>query len=165
MNNTKVNTKNFAIIAIVIVFIVIMIMVISGGQRGSQDANKPFEAKVLEGEELAEAKEYGGLDISNVKLQIEEQTTSVTADVVNNTGRDVDRQYVNINLLDKDGKIIDDLSGYIGEIKAGETGKMLGSFITSETTNDICNVEITAEKTKNNDTELENNQTLNNSID
>ena len=73
----------------------------------------------------------------------EDKMTEVTADVINNTGSDVERQYVNINILDKNGEKITDITGFIEEVEAGGTGKMKGSFLTSEATNNAYNVEIT----------------------
>ena len=164
MRNTKVDIRKIAIIAGVVILIIIIIAVFAGGKDKETEENKPFEPKVLEGEKLAEVKKYGELEISNVKFQVEEKMTEVTADVLNNTANDIEGQYVSINILDKDGNVITDVGGYISDIESGQTGKLVGSFLTSEATSNAYNVEITDKKLKNNDTDVQNEENGQNSV-
>lgn len=146
MGNTKVDTKKMAICLGALVLVIIVIALIAGGGKkevAKPDANVPAESNVITSDKLAEKKQYGELEIANVKFETEDKMTEVTADVINNTGSDVERQYVNINILDKNGEKITDITGFIEEVEAGGTGKMKGSFLTSEATNNAYNVEIT----------------------
>ena len=146
MNYTKLDTRKLFIFVGAIIFIIIVIALVSGNKKETVEDDKPAEANVLQGEQLAEVKEYGGLEISDVKFQIEDIMTEVTANVINNTEKDLESQYVNINILDKNGSVIADVGGFIDGIEAGGTGKMVGSFLTSEATSNAYNVEITDKK-------------------
>lgn len=143
MSYTKLDTKKLFIFVGAIVFIIIIIALVAGGKKETKEEDKPTEAKVIQGEQLAEVKEYGGLEISDVKFEVEDNMTEVTANVLNNTEKDLESQYVNINILDKNGSVIADVGGFIDGIEAGGTGKMIGSFLTSEATSNAYNVEIT----------------------
>lgn len=134
MKRIKVDTKRLGVL---IGIVVVIIIIIAFATSGNKDNKKPTEGdskdgtSVIEGKKLSEKKEYKGLEISNVKFSVGESLTELTAEVVNNSGSDTEGQYVNFNVLDKDGNKIMAIGGYIDAIKVGESAKISTSFASN----------------------------------
>ena len=65
-----------------------------------------------------------GLDIKNIQLTCKNGITTLLADVLNNTNKDLEMKNINIKLLDDDNKEIRTVNGYIPSLKIGETTKL-----------------------------------------
>lgn len=165
MKNTKVDINKLGIIiAIVVIAIIIISIVIAKGKNNSEEIgnNITQESTVIEGRKLAEAKKYKGLEISNVKFTVKKDgMTGLTADVDNNTGVDTEGQYINIYVLDENGKRITDFTGFIDPIKTGESTIIYADFLTNGIEEEAYDIEIT-EKREEPDTDNENIEDNNN---
>lgn len=139
-----------ALIAIIIVVIIIIVNVTKGDKNGEKEPSQSGlsqETMTISGDKLAEVKNYKGLQVSNVKFQINDKMTFLTADVYNATSTDVQGQYININVLDKDGNIIKSIGGYIDPVKAGETTPISSSIPSGAGDTEAYNIEITEQRT------------------
>lgn len=130
-NETK---KKAIIIGAVAVIILIIVIIAVGGKN----KNKPVEGnsiaqetKVVEGEKLAESKNYKGLEISNVKFEIKNSMTKITADVCNATSKKIDDQWLNVNVLDESGKRITSIGGHVKSLEPGEKTIIDSSILSS----------------------------------
>lgn len=65
-----------------------------------------------------------GLDIKNIQLTCKNGITTLLADVLNNTNKDLAMKNINIKLLDENNKEIRTVNGYIPALKIGETTKL-----------------------------------------
>ena len=122
----------YAVIAIIIIWIV-AINVNSNKNNTNQVNTSEGEQtttveeqnglKVNKSEKMKENKKYKGLEFSNIQFVTNEEksTTEIYADITNTTKQDMNEQSININILDKDGNILNTFTGTIGELKAGET--------------------------------------------
>ena len=69
---------------------------------------------------LNETKTVNGLEFSNIYLTEKDSSTDLIATVKNNTGKDITEiTFVEVTLIDKEGKEIVKLDGAIAPIKAG----------------------------------------------
>lgn len=89
--------------------------------------------KVNQSEELKKMKTVDGLEISNIQLTEKGNLSVLIADVKNNTDTVRGDFGVKITLIDKDGKDMITLDGYIDKVEAGETVKMETSATTQLT--------------------------------
>lgn len=78
---------------------------------------------------LNQTKIYNGLKFTNVQLTEKDSKTELIADVINESGNDVDVMLFNIILYDKNGNEIVKLGGITSPMKAGEKTQ----FSTSST--------------------------------
>lgn len=150
MKKIKVDPKRLGVIIGIAVAIIIIIAIAVNGNKDKQPTegeNNP-EGSVVETKKLTEAKEYNGLEISNVKFTIGESLVLLEAEVTNNSDSDRASQYVNFNVLDKDGNKLTSVGGKIDAIGVGETKKISTRFpkIGSETS--FYDVEITEKRTE-----------------
>ena len=65
-----------------------------------------------------------GLDIKNIQLTCKNGITTLLADVLNNTNKDLEMKNINIKFLDENNKEIRTVNGYIPSLKIGETTKL-----------------------------------------
>lgn len=84
--------------------------------------------KINTSEELSKIKSIEGLEISNIKVTESNNTTKLTADVKNTTSQKSGDFGVKIKFVDKEGKDIATLSGYIDEVEAGESVELIASI-------------------------------------
>ena len=119
-----------ALIAIIMVVIIIIVNVTKGDKNGEKEPSQSGlsqETMTISGDKLAEVKNYKGLQVSNVKFQINDKMTFLTADVYNATSTDVQGQYININ--------------------AGETTPISSSIPSGAGDTEAYNIEITEQRT------------------
>lgn len=154
MKETEINSQKQIGIMIAIVAIVLigMIVLISMGSKDknylAEEEQGQAQTKVIEGEKLAEVKQYKGLDVSNVKFETKEDCTVVTADINNNTNVASEGQYININVLDKEGNKITDVRGYIDPIKVGGKTTLSTKFLSNGKEESAHDIEITEKREK-----------------
>lgn len=150
MKKIKVDTKRVGMLIGIVVVIIIIIAVVVNSNKDKKPAEGEENpvGSVVETKKLTEAKKYNGLEISNVKFTIEENLTKLEAEVINNSDSDKPSQYINFNVLDKDGNKLTSAGGKIDAIKVGETKKISTRFpkIGSETS--FYDVEITEKRTE-----------------
>lgn len=89
--------------------------------------------KVNQSEELKKVKTLDGLEISNIQLTEKGNLSVLTADVKNTTTERKGDFGVRITLLDKDGKEMITISGYIDSVEPNQTVKMETSATTQLT--------------------------------
>ena len=146
MKKIKVDTKRLGVLLGIVVLIIVIITI---AVSSNKDDKKPTEGdseggtSVVEGKKLSEKKEYKGLEISNVKFSVGESLTELTAEVVNNSGSDTVGQYINFNVLDKDGNKVMPVGGYIDPIKVGESTNISTRFPSNGKEASFYDVEIT----------------------
>ena len=73
---------------------------------------------------LAKGKTFEGLEITNIQLKAEGKTTRLLADVENKTGARTKDRMIKIDFLDKDGKVITTMRGFINPMEVGGTSKI-----------------------------------------
>jgi hypothetical protein len=126
---------------------VVIALIIKGAKKQEnppvETGKTEGETTVIEGKKLAETKNYKGLEVTNVKFKIDDTMTLLTADVYNSTSKDIEAQWININVLDENGKRITSLGGYIDEIKPGETTPIASSILSNGEDKKAYDIEIT----------------------
>ena len=83
---------------------------------------------------IAKDKILDGLVISNIQLKAEGKTTRLLADIENKTGETTKDKMVKIEVLEKSGKIIASVRGFIDPIEARGKGK-LNVYIPADVSN------------------------------
>lgn len=79
-------------------------------------------------ENIIKDQEVDGFKFSNTALVIENGESTLTTEVKNTTGEDIELKSFDIVVTGKDGEAIVTLLGYVGEIiKAGETKSIISS--------------------------------------
>lgn len=76
--------------------------------------------KVNTSTKLKEAKEVKGYKIENIQLTNQNGTTMLLAEVTNMTARKTEEKFVEITLIDKQGKKLVTTTGIIGMLEAGK---------------------------------------------
>lgn len=162
MKNTKVDIKKMGILIAILIFVIVVIsIVVAGGKDKSKENqnNSETQPTVIEGKKLTETKKYKGLEISNVKFRIKEDgMTQLTADVANNTGSDTEGQYINIYVLDENGKRITDFGGFIDPIATGSSTTIIADFLTNGMEARAYDIEITETREEEPDTNNESSE-------
>lgn len=150
MKKIKVDPKRLGVIIGIAVAIIIIIAIAVSGNKDKKkvEGDENPVGSVVETKKLTEAKEYNGLEISNVKFTIGENLTELKAEVTNSSDSDKPSQYVNFNVLDKDGNKLTSVGGKIDAIGAGETKKISTRFPTIGTESNFYDVEITEKRTE-----------------
>ena len=171
MKGTKVDIKKLGIlVAIIIIVIVIILIAVAGGKDKSKENQNTSETEptVIEGRKLTETKMYKGLEISNVKFKVKDDgMTQLTADVANNTGSNTEGQYINIYVLDENGKRITDFGGFIDPIETGSSTSIIADFLTNGMESRAYDIEITEtreEEPVTGDENSQNNEDIQNNI-
>lgn len=148
----KVNVKRVRLlVAVAIIAIIIIALIVKGnkdeeGKTAVDSNNSNGETTVIEGRKLAEVKKYEGLEVSNVKFEIDGTTTLLTADIRNSTSSNIDGQWININVLDKEGNRLTSIGGYIDAMEAGETIPLSSSILSNGKDTNAYDIEITPER-------------------
>ena len=130
----KETKKKAIIIGAGVVIILIIVLLVTGGKNKDKPVegnDMSQETKVVEGEKLAEVKNYKGLEISNVKFEIKNSMTVITADVLNATSKKIHEQWLNVNVLDESGKRITSIGGHVGALEPGEKTIIDSSVLSS----------------------------------
>jgi len=83
--------------------------------------------KVNTSDALSKTKKVDGLEISNIKLVEKNNVSQILADVKNPTSGTKGDFAVSIIVLDKSGKEIANIGGYIDKVNAGETVQLNAS--------------------------------------
>ena len=96
-------------------------------QLGEYEKETLDGTKVNTSDKLSETKTLEGLEISNIKLVENENLSKLTADVKNPTSETLGDYEVKITLIDKDGKELVTIAGYIDKVQAGETVELNAS--------------------------------------
>lgn len=79
------------------------------------------EMKINTSEKVNEVKDIEGFKFENTKLFFKNGLTELSADVTNNTGKDMDVTLIDITLKDAEGNEIVTVGGILSPMKAGET--------------------------------------------
>lgn len=150
MKKIKVDTKRVGILVGIVVAIIVIIVVAvnSGKDKKPTGGEENPVGSVVETKKLNEAKKYNDLEISNVKFTIGENLIELKAEVTNNSDSDKPSQYVNFNVLDKDGKKLTSVGGKIDAIGVGETKKISTRFPKIGSEGSFYDVEITEKRTE-----------------
>lgn len=132
----KVNKRRLFIIGIVLAIIIIAIVLVLNGNKNVADKETEAggtsqEPIVIQNKKMAEVKKYEGLEFSDLKVEINDELTTVTANVKNTTSQDMDGQWINVNVLNKKGDIITTLGGYIDPVSAGSTTPLQSAILTN----------------------------------
>lgn len=139
--------KRIYILIGVVAVIIILIIAFTGKKEktpvAETNTNSGEETKVMTTTKMAEVKQYGGFEISNVKFKVENHKIVIEADVKNNTGVDKNGETININVLDKEGNKITSVAGYIDPVKAGETTAIYSQILASGAEDKVYDIEIT----------------------
>lgn len=132
------------------ILLIIIIVLFTRGKKDEQTAvetnNIEQQNMIIKGDKLAEVKSYKGLEVSNVQVKIQNSMTEITADVHNNTSQDMKEQWVNINVLDKEGNRITSMGGFVSDIKAGESTELYTTIPSNGAGDKAYNIEITEER-------------------
>ncbi|MDE5831172.1 MAG: hypothetical protein K2H53_06180 [Clostridia bacterium] len=162
MKNTKVDSKRIGLFIAIALILIVIIAIITSGSKNKNNVNgdnPQTGTTVVEGKKLAETKIYKGLEISNVKLTVKDDgMTGLTANVANNTGADTEGQYINIYILDENGKRITDFGGFIDPIEAGSSTMIYADFLTNGIEDSFYNIEITEKREEEQDTNSDNTE-------
>lgn len=133
------------------VAIIIVLIIAFTGKKDKKpvadiNANNGEEAKLMTTQKMAEVKQYGGFEISNVQFKVENNRIVIEANVKNNTGVDKKGEVININVLDKEGNKITSVGGYIDPVKAGESTPIYSTILANGAENKVYDIEITEKR-------------------
>lgn len=133
-------SKKWWIFIIVCIIIIIALLIYKGNknktteQNGDTGSEKQMQneyttiqedgTKVNTSSKLSETKILEGLEISNIKLTEKDNATEIIADIKNTTNKEVEGFYTLMTFLDKDGKTIVQITGYIPTIEANGKGTL-----------------------------------------
>ena len=134
-------SKNVMVVAIIIIALILVVIIgvnMKGKNNGTSQIGtssqgeeyfeiKPDGTKVNTSNELSKTKKIDGLEISNIQLVENSNLSKITADVKNPTKKTLGDYEVSIIMLDKAGKEIATVGGYIDKVEAGETAKLKAS--------------------------------------
>ncbi len=143
------NNKQLRLVILVAVIVIVIIALISKSlkkpeQKQVAETNTNNDGTtVIAGEKLAEVKSYKGLEVSNVKFEIDDKRTRLRADVYNGTDKEMEAQWININILDQEGNRITSIGGFIGKVKPGETTPISSSILSKSEDTKAYDIEIT----------------------
>lgn len=91
-------------------------------------------SKVNTSKEMQKPKEFDGLEIRNIQLKESKGITTLLADIENKTNETIKEKSVEIEVLDKNGKVITTVRGYTDEVEAGGKAQ-LNMSVTADITN------------------------------
>ena len=146
--------KELMVVLTIIIILLIVIIVGASGKKenkvdleqkpevGEIEENKAEEfvevkidgTKVNTSNELSKTKTIEGLEISNIRLTENGNVSQLIADVKNPTNKTLGDFAVNIIIIDKTGKELAKIGGYIDKVEAGETVQ-LNSSVTVDVAN------------------------------
>lgn len=142
------NEKKTLLITIIIGVIIIGGLLIWSNSRkskptstGEENANVEEFVEVLEdgsklnkSEQFSKAKNLDGLEIRDIQFREIGGITTLLATVENKSGKDVERRWISVDVLDKSGNVITTVRGIINSVKAGETTQ-LNMGVTADVAN------------------------------
>ena len=105
-----------------------------------------FQNAVITGNELDKVKKYKGIEVSDVKIEVDKDRTRVRAILHNATDKAIEEQWMNINILDKEGQRITSLAGYIDNLQPGESAPLNSSIAAKVEDLEATNIEITEKR-------------------
>ncbi len=121
------NQKTIRLVVVIIAIIAIIAVIVKVTSPNKQEEKQTYADKQENGivvntsKKLAETKTFNGLEFTNIKFSHTESVTSLNAEVKNTTASIIPAQLVDINVLDKDGKIMTSFVGEINKLEPGET--------------------------------------------
>lgn len=158
MKKRNKGNGRIAIFAIIIIAIIaIIVMVVNKGKieekvGGTNNIDRGISVAENGGKKtISDVKKYKGLEISNINLKVDDQMTSVTADVYNPTSSKIEEQDINIRVLDSSGNIVTEFTGIIDAIESGETRQLSSAIVATAEDKNACDIEITEVAPMNND--------------
>lgn len=132
-----------------IVAIIILIVLVSGGKKNEEEDSGvgtetkiEGDTKVITGDKLSETKNFNGLEFANVKFEIDDKTTSITAEVTNTSSKVTEKQFIDFNVLDKQGNKILAIGGHVAELQPGDTTIVSTTRVSEQNDAKAYNVEI-----------------------
>lgn len=143
MKNSRGNATILIVLAIIVI-VVVAIVIMSGNKKENVAGNN--NSTVIEDEiqkEIKEVKQFKGLEISNIKLKVDNEMMSVTADVYNPTSSRVEKQSININVLDGNGNKITSFTGIIDPVEPGAKRQISSAIVATPADRNATNIEIT----------------------
>ena len=139
MNNGKLDKKKLLIFVILIAVVLVIILVVAKGFK--KDEEEPNEGettiqtdgdtKIVEGDKLAETREYEGLEISNIRFEIKNNLNYLKADIKNSTSQTSSDQYVDFHIYNKEGKKIGCITSHIPAMEPGEEKPLSSTLATN----------------------------------
>lgn len=123
----KAKEKRMILILILIVIVLIVVKVVVDHQSEKvQEENKESiveedGTKRIENNKVAETKKLRDLEVDSIEITEKDGLAEVRANITNNTESEKPEFAFTIKLLNKDGEVIQELGGYVGKIKVGET--------------------------------------------
>ena len=145
MKNNKGNAMLLVVIAIVVI-VIIAIVVMMGNKNNPENVAGNNDTTIIGDEmqkEIKEVKKFKGLEISNIKVKVNNERISVTADVYNPTSSRIEKQGININVLDANGNSITSFTGTIDAVEPGANRQISSATIATPQDRNAANVEIT----------------------
>lgn len=130
------NKTTLLIILLVIVTIIAIVILVNRNNKSEEqlvDAGEiqeitveklPDGTKIDTSSKLSETKKVGNLEINKSQITNKNGKTTLLAEV-KNTGTDtIQMMELKINLIDSNGKIVEELDGLLGTIKPNETAQL-----------------------------------------
>ena len=102
--------------------------------ENTENAKVEDGKKINTSEKLLQNKTIDGINIKDIKLVAENETTTLTATVENKSQKKINAGKITINFTNSNGEIYAKLNSYIGDIDIGKTGN-----INASTTRDLAN--------------------------
>ncbi len=152
LQDNQEGKKIFIIIfsAVILLIVLIFILRISNSLKKKDVEDEKLEVGVNEHEviivdapKVSETRKYKNLDISNIKIVVEDDITKITADVTNNTPEKNRREWISINVLDEENNIIESIAGHIPELDAGQTEQIKSQMLSNGQDKKAYDIEIT----------------------
>ena len=91
-------------------------------------------SKVNTSKEMQKTKELDGLQITNIQLKEKGGITTLLADIENKTNETIKEKSIEIEVLDKSGKVITTVRGFTDEVEAGGKAQ-LNMSVTADISN------------------------------
>lgn len=130
MNKTNSNNKKKYIVILLILVVIIAVVVFvllwkkpenNLEQEKSYSTTLEDATKENNSEKIKETKEVDGLQISNMTITESDNLSKLSADITNNTDKEIPESILDIKLINENGNELKTVSGFIGKIKPGET--------------------------------------------
>ena len=133
-----------AIVAIICIIIIARNKSIQGKRTVEVNRGESgTEVTTISGQKLSEVKKYKGLEISDVKIEVSESLTKVTANAYNPTSTDIDAIEMNINIVDKSGNVITSMGGHIDAVAGGQTTPISAAILSEVDENAAYDIQFT----------------------
>ena len=136
----KIRIATCIIIIIIVLFIVCLKILFKKNTKNTENSKNEFTlydsliadyvkqsengTKINISPKINQDMKLNELDIKNIQLTCKNGITTLLADVLNNTNKDLEMKNINIKFLGENNKEIRTVSGYIPALKIGETTKL-----------------------------------------